>query len=55
MSSGSGVTRTGLLVIVPALNEAECIAEVVHSIKANLSADVLVVDDGSTDHDPARG
>jgi glycosyltransferase involved in cell wall biosynthesis len=36
-------------VIVPALNEAQCIAEVVRCIKANLPADVLVVDDGSTD------
>jgi glycosyltransferase involved in cell wall biosynthesis len=48
------VTRTGLLVIVPALNEAECIAEVVRSIKANLAADVLVVDDGSTDGTGSR-
>jgi glycosyltransferase involved in cell wall biosynthesis len=54
VSSGSDVTRTGLLVIVPALNEAECIAEVVRSIKANLAADVLVVDDGSTDGTASR-
>lgn len=49
VSSGSDVTRARLLVIVPALNEAECIAEVVRSIKGALDADVLVVDDGSTD------
>jgi glycosyltransferase involved in cell wall biosynthesis len=54
VSSGSGVTRPRLLVIVPALNEAECIAEVVLSIKAKLQADVLVVDDGSVDDTGSR-
>jgi glycosyltransferase involved in cell wall biosynthesis len=49
VSSGADVTSSRLLVIVPALNEAACIAEVVHSIKASLPADVLVVDDGSGD------
>jgi glycosyltransferase involved in cell wall biosynthesis len=48
------VTRTRLLVIVPALNEADCIADVVRSIKANLAADVLVVDDGSIDGTGSR-
>jgi glycosyltransferase involved in cell wall biosynthesis len=48
------VTRSRLLVIVPALNEAACIAEVVHSIRASLPADVLVVDDGSSDSTASR-
>lgn len=48
------MTRTGLLVIVPALNEAGCIAEVVRSIKASLVADVLVIDDGSSDGTGSR-
>jgi glycosyltransferase involved in cell wall biosynthesis len=39
-----------LLVIVPALNEAGCLAEVVGEIRGELpGVDVLVVDDGSTD------
>jgi glycosyltransferase involved in cell wall biosynthesis len=38
-----------LLVIVPALNEEETIAAVVGDARANLSCDVLVVDDGSSD------
>jgi glycosyltransferase involved in cell wall biosynthesis len=39
-----------LLVVIPALNEAACIAEVVREVRGELPhADVLVVDDGSTD------
>lgn len=47
-----GETTTGdrVLVVVPALNEAACIAGVVADVKAHLpDADVLVIDDGSTD------
>ncbi len=39
-----------VLVVIPALNEAGCIAEVVHEVRGELpDVDVLVVDDGSTD------
>lgn len=38
-----------VLVIVPALNEEESVAAVVHGATQVLGADVLVVDDGSTD------
>ncbi|MFV2101512.1 glycosyltransferase family 2 protein [Micromonospora sp. LOL_024] len=45
---------TQLLIIVPALNEAGCIGQVVGEIRGELpGADVLVVDDGSTDHTAA--
>src|SRR5262245_31841497 len=38
------------LVVIPAYNEAACIASVVNEVRAELpSADVLVVDDGSDD------
>jgi glycosyltransferase involved in cell wall biosynthesis len=44
-----------LLVIVPALNEAGCIGDVVGEIRGELpGVDVLVVDDGSTDDTAAR-
>lgn len=43
-----------VLVIVPAYNEAETIAQVVQSIRAASPAyDVLVIDDGSIDNTPA--
>jgi glycosyltransferase involved in cell wall biosynthesis len=39
-----------LLIVIPALNEAACIGEVVREVRGELPhADVLVVDDGSTD------
>jgi glycosyltransferase involved in cell wall biosynthesis len=38
-----------LLVVVPALNEEAAVGEVVRGIRAELGADVLVVDDGSSD------
>lgn len=43
------MTPQRLLVIVPALDEAESIAAVVDDARAVLGADVVVVDDGSTD------
>ena len=43
MSGGS------LLVIIPALNEADSIGAVVEDARSVLDADVVVVDDGSTD------
>jgi glycosyltransferase involved in cell wall biosynthesis len=52
--SGSDGVRAQILVIVPAFNEAECIADVVRSIRAHLSADILVVDDGSADGTGSR-
>lgn len=41
------------LVIIPALNEAACIGEVLRDAMARIDADFLVVDDGSTDATPA--
>ncbi len=38
-----------LLIVIPALNEADCIAEVIAQARAHGGVDVLVVDDGSTD------
>lgn len=38
-----------MIVIVPALNEQETVAAVIADIRRDLGADVLVVDDGSTD------
>ena len=43
-----------ILVVVPALNEAETVGAVVREIRATIDADVLVVDDGSTDDTAAR-
>ncbi|MEV4712696.1 glycosyltransferase family 2 protein [Micromonospora sp. NPDC049374] len=43
-----------LLIIIPALNEAASIGDIVGEIRGELpAADVLVVDDGSTDHTAA--
>jgi glycosyltransferase involved in cell wall biosynthesis len=44
---------TGLLVVVPALNEEHTVAAVVRSAREQLGAAVLVVDDGSSDHTAA--
>ena len=38
-----------LLIVIPALNEADCIGEVIEQARAHEGVDVLVVDDGSTD------
>lgn len=38
-----------LLVVIPALNEAECIGEVIVQAQRYPDVDVLVIDDGSTD------
>jgi glycosyltransferase involved in cell wall biosynthesis len=40
---------TGLLVVIPALNEAETVGRVVDDVITTLRADVVVIDDGSTD------
>jgi glycosyl transferase family 2/glycosyl transferase family 1 len=42
-----------LLVVIPALNEAECIGGVIQQVRALGAIDVLVVDDGSTDETPS--
>lgn len=41
--------RVGTLVMIPALNESATITTVVKTALAHLDADVLVIDDGSTD------
>ena len=38
-----------LLVVIPALNEADCIGDVIRQARATAGTDVLVIDDGSTD------
>lgn len=38
-----------ILVVIPALNEADCIGEVIAKARAHEGVDVLVIDDGSTD------
>jgi glycosyltransferase involved in cell wall biosynthesis len=44
------IINTRLLIVIPALNEAACIGDVVREVRGELPhADVLVVDDGSTD------
>ena len=45
--------RTRVIVIVPALNEQETVAAVIAEIGRDLGADVLVVDDGSSDRTAA--
>ena len=41
--------RERLLVVIPALNEAACIGDVITQLRENRDVDVLVVDDGSAD------
>ena len=43
-----------LLVIIPALNEEETVGDVVRSVRAQLDADVVVIDDGSRDRTTQR-
>jgi len=43
-----------VLVMIPALNEEETIAAVVRDARAQLSTDVVVIDDGSTDRTADR-
>jgi len=50
---GASPASGRLLVVIPALNEAACIGSVVSQVRALTDADVLVVDDGSTDGTPA--
>jgi len=45
-----GLQQPGrLLIVIPALNEGDCIGEVIEQARAHRGMDVLVVDDGSTD------
>ncbi len=46
---GSGRT----LLVIPALNESACIAQVLQEARRHVDADILLVDDGSTDGTPA--
>jgi glycosyltransferase involved in cell wall biosynthesis len=43
------ISNPGLLVVIPAFNEAARIRAVVTAVRGQVSADVLVVDDGSRD------
>ncbi|QJR16534.1 glycosyltransferase [Usitatibacter palustris] len=47
------VATQRLLVVIPALNEADCIADVIKQARAQGEIDIVVIDDGSTD-DTAR-
>ena len=53
MVRGEGATSRRnadrLLVVMPALNEAECIGQVIAGARKHADVDVFVVDDGSTD------
>lgn len=42
------------LALIPAWNEEETVADVVHSVKGTLGCDVLVIDDGSADRTRER-
>jgi glycosyltransferase involved in cell wall biosynthesis len=44
----------GVALIIPVLNEAETIGDVVHAVPRDLVAEVIVVDGGSTDETVAR-
>jgi hypothetical protein len=49
-SLGSSVVNGSILLIIPAYNESGCIGEVVERARQTLpDADILVIDDGSTD------
>jgi cellulose synthase/poly-beta-1,6-N-acetylglucosamine synthase-like glycosyltransferase len=41
--------RGRILVVIPALNEADCIGSVITQARERAATDVVVVDDGSTD------
>jgi hypothetical protein len=45
----AGARAARLLAVIPALNEAACIGEVIAQVRRHGGVDVLVVDDGSTD------
>lgn len=51
MATGGTALRNAarLLIVIPALNEADCIGSVIAQAKAHPGVDVVVVDDGSTD------
>ncbi len=42
-------TGTRIAVVIPALNEESCIGLVIHAIPRPLVAEIIVVDNGSTD------
>lgn len=46
---GTRTNRSRVLVIIPAYNEAESLGQVIRDVKKGSRADVLVVDDASTD------
>ena len=53
--AGSRIAEKRLLVAIPALNEQGSVGDVVSQIRARFpEVDVLVIDDGSTDHTSAR-
>lgn len=45
-------SKARLLAVIPAHNEADSLAAVIEDIRANTNADVVVVNDGSTDRTP---
>jgi glycosyltransferase involved in cell wall biosynthesis len=51
---GTGPAARSVLVVVPAWNEQDAIAATIEDIRANAAVDVLVVDDGSSDHTAAE-
>ena len=53
-SEGRGELRGSVSVVIPALNEEACIAEVVRSIPREIAGEVIVVDNGSDDETAKR-
>ncbi|MGI9165322.1 MAG: glycosyltransferase family 2 protein [Pyrinomonadaceae bacterium] len=47
-------SKTLVSVVIPALNEEDPIAEVVRGVPRDIAEEVIVVDNGSTDHTAAR-
>lgn len=44
------MNRSKILIIIPAYNEEENIARVISEVKKNTAADIIVINDGSTDN-----
>jgi glycosyltransferase involved in cell wall biosynthesis len=53
LSIPAAAGKASLLVVIPALNEAESIANVVAQVRDDIGSEVLVVDDGSKDRTAA--
>lgn len=50
MPAAIDANKPRVLVIIPAHNEADSLASVIHDVRAAIECDIVVVDDGSTDN-----